>query len=113
MLRVIGEKKYPEVEIGPHCNDPYGCPLQEKCWAFLPEYNPLTLYYFKKEKAFELIHSGTLDILALPKAMKLSDKQEIQVEALRSGKPHIDRKGIREFPWPPQMSSHIISTLKQ
>ena len=63
MLRVIGEKKFPEVEIGPHCNDPYGCPLQEKCWAFLPENNPLTLYYFKKEKAFELIHSGTLDIL--------------------------------------------------
>ena len=97
MLRVIGEKKYPNVEIGPHCNDPYGCPLQEKCWAFLPENNPLTLYYFKKEKAFGLIHSGNLDLLALPKATKLSDRQEIQVEALRSGKPHLERERIRSF----------------
>jgi hypothetical protein len=97
MLRVIGEKKFPEVEIGPQCNDPYDCPLQDKCWVFLPENNPLTLYYFKKQKAFELIHSGNLDILALPKTVKLSDKQEIQVEALRGRKPHIDRKGIKEF----------------
>lgn len=97
MLRVIGEKKFPEVEIGPHCNDPYDCPLHDKCWAFLPENNPLTLYYFKKKKAFELIHSGNLDILALPKTVKLSDKQEIQVTALRSEKPHIEPKGIRDF----------------
>ena len=97
MLLVIGEKKFPDVEIGPQCNDPYGCPLQEKCWAFLPENNPLTLYYFKKDKAFELIHSGNLDILALPKIAKLSDKQEIQVEALRSGKPHIEHEGIKSF----------------
>ena len=97
MLRVIGEKKFPEVEIGPQCNNPYPCPLQEKCWAFLPENNPLTLYYFKKDKAFELIHSGILDILSLPKTAKLSDKQEIQIEALRSGKPHIEREGIRSF----------------
>jgi Domain of unknown function(DUF2779) len=97
MLRVIGEKKFPEVEIGPQCNDPYDCPLHDKCWAFLPENNPLTLYYFKKVKAFELIHSGNLDIISLPKTAKLSDKQEIQVEALRSGKPHIESERIKEF----------------
>ena len=97
MLRVIGEKKFPDVEIGPHCNDPYDCPLQDKCWAYLPENNPLTLYYFKKEKAFELIHSGILDILLLPKTAKLSDKQEIQADTLRSGKPHIEPEGIRSF----------------
>ena len=97
MLRVIGEKKFPEVEIGPQCNDPYDCPLQEKCWAFLPENNPLTLYYYNKSKAFDLIHSGNLDILALPKTAKLSDKQEIQVESLRSRKPHIEPEGIRRF----------------
>jgi hypothetical protein len=97
MLRVIGEKKFPEVEIGPHCNDPYDCPLHDNCWDFLPENNPLTLYYFKKAKAFELIHLGNLDILELPKTVKLSDKQEIQVEALRNKKPHIEPESIKEF----------------
>ena len=97
MQEVIRQKKSPEIEIGPHCSDPYGCPLQEFCWKFLPEDNPLTLYYFKKEKAFELIHEGHLDILNLPPTVSLGDKQQIQVEALRSRKPHVDKEGIRDF----------------
>ena len=97
MQEVIRQKKFPEIEIGPHCNDPYGCPLQELCWKFLPEDNPLTLYYFKKEKAFELIHHGSLDIRNLPRSVSLGDKQQIQVDALRTGKSHVDKEGIREF----------------
>jgi len=54
-------------------------------------------HYFKKEKAFELIHSGILDILKLPKSVKLSDQQGIQVTAIRSGKTHIERLGIKSF----------------
>jgi hypothetical protein len=97
MTDVIRQKRHPEIEIGPHCSDPYDCPLQELCWKFLPENNPLTLYYFKKEKAFELIHDGHLDIRKLPATVSLSDKQDIQVKALRSGKTHIDKEGLRDF----------------
>jgi hypothetical protein len=97
MAGVIAQKRYPEVEIGTHCSDPYGCPLTELCWKFLPEDNPLTLYYLKKEKAFDLIHQGKLDIQKLPASVELSDKQQIQVEALRKGKTYVDKEGIREF----------------
>jgi hypothetical protein len=97
MQEVIRQKKFPEIEIGPHCSDPYGCPLQELCWKFLPEHNPLTLCYFKKEKAFELIHNGHLDIRQLPVSVILGDKQQLQIEALRTGKAHVDKEGIREF----------------
>ncbi len=97
MQDVIRQKKFPEIEIGPHCNDPYGCPLQELCWKFLPENNPLTLYYFNKTKAFELIHDGHLDIQKLPASVGLGDKQKIQVDALRTQKPHINKEGIQEF----------------
>ncbi|MCX6132402.1 MAG: DUF2779 domain-containing protein [Ignavibacteriales bacterium] len=97
MVDVIRQKQHPEINIGPHCSDPYGCPLQELCWKFLPEHNPLTLYYFKKEKAFELIHDGHLDILELPSSVTLGDKQQIQVEALRTREPHIDKEGISDF----------------
>jgi len=97
MIDVIRQRGYPDIEIGPHCSDPYGCPLQELCWKFLPEHNPLTLYYFKKEKAFELIHDGHLDIRKLPASVSLSDKQEIQVKALQNGKVHIDKEGTRDF----------------
>jgi len=97
MVDVIRLKCQPAIEIGPQCSDPYDCPLQELCWKFLPEHNPLTLYYFKKEKAFELIHDGHLDIRKLPPSVGLGDKQQIQVDALRSRKPHIDKEGIRDF----------------
>lgn len=97
MIDVIRQKRHPDIEIGPRCSDPYGCPLQKLCWKFLPEHNPLTLYYFKKEKAFELIHDGHLDIRKLPPSVSLGDKQQIQVDALRTRKPHIDKEGIRGF----------------
>jgi len=97
MVDVIRRKSSPEIEIGPHCTDPYGCPMQEVCWKFLPENNPLTLYYFKKDKAFELIHDGYLDIRKLPASASLSEKQEIQVEALKSGRMHVDKEGTRGF----------------
>ena len=97
MTDVIHQKHYPEVEIGPHCNDPYGCPLQEVCWKFLPEYNPLTLYHIKKELAFELIHEGKLDIRRLPSSVRLTDRQRIQIDSLKVQKPHIDKEGIRGF----------------
>jgi hypothetical protein len=97
MQDVIRQKKFPEIGIGPHCSDPYGCPLQEVCWKFLPENNPLTLYYFKKEKAFELIHDGHLDIRKLPPSVSLGDKQQIQIDALQTRKPYVDKEGIRDF----------------
>jgi hypothetical protein len=97
MVDVIRQKVSPDIEIGPHCSHPYGCPLQEVCWKFLPEQNPLTLYYFNKEQAFELIHDGHLDIRNLPSSVGLNDKQHIQVTALRSAKAHVDKGGIRDF----------------
>jgi hypothetical protein len=97
MTGVIRRKQCPEIPIGPHCSDPYECVLQEICWKFLPESNPLTLYYYKKEKAFDLIHDGHVDIRKLPRSVELSEKQQIQLDALRSGKPFIDKDGIREF----------------
>ena len=97
MQEVIRQKNFPEIEIGPHCSDPYGCPLHELCWKFLPEDSPLTLYYFNKAKAFELIHDGVLDVPKLPPSVSLGDRQQIQVDAVRSRKPHVDKEGIREF----------------
>ena len=37
MQRVIGAKAHPEIQIGPHCDNPYTCPLHDHCWSFLPE----------------------------------------------------------------------------
>lgn len=97
MIKVIAAKKYPKIEIGLHCNDPYECPLQEKCFDYLPRHNPLKLYYFKGEKAFSLINDGVTDILKFDDSITLSAKQKIQIQSLRSKREYVDKEGIQSF----------------
>ncbi len=96
MVRVISAKRRPETAIGPHCSDPYECPLYEKCHEHLPPHNVLTLVRMGV-KGYDLINGGILDIKKLPASMKLSGAQAIQVDAVRLGKPFISRKEITEF----------------
>jgi len=95
MLEVIDASACPEVNIGPHCSDPYGCPLTE-CWDGLPEHNVFTLYYGGK-KSYELYGNGILDITDIPTDYKLNDKQHIQYTCVNNDKPYIDRNAIRDF----------------
>jgi len=97
LVKVIRLKQMPDIAIGPHCDDPYSCILQEMCWAFLPEDNPLTLAGFKKEKAFELISQGILKIADVLDTTDLNAKQAIQREAVRSGRRYVDLGAIRAF----------------
>jgi len=95
MLKVISSPVCPEIDIGPHCSDPYDCPLTE-CWDGLPEHNVFTLYYGGK-KSHELYSSGILDIARIPVGYKLNDKQRIQCACVRNGKPYTDKEAIRQF----------------
>jgi hypothetical protein len=97
LIEVIRQKQMPDIAIGPHCSDPYGCILQDMCWAFLPEDNPLTLAGLKKEKAFEMIHRGILKISDVPDTADLNDKQKKQCEAVRTGSRHVDPAELRAF----------------
>jgi hypothetical protein len=96
MVEVIQLAKYPDIQIGPQCSDPYDCPLLDNCWSFLPEHNVFTLTRIGK-KGFELLKDGISDIKDVPKSYPLTDKQLIQVEAIRSGRPTINKQGIQEF----------------
>ena len=84
MFTVIRQKLEPDIKIGPHCSNPYPCPLQDKCWAFLPEQNVTTLYRAGK-KAFKLLADGVNDIRDIPSGFKLTANQEIQRTAAQTG----------------------------
>ena len=95
LQKVIALEKPPQTSIGPHCGNPYDCPLSETCWSFLPEHNVTELYSFRKK--YEMLDQGILFIKDLPEGVKLSDKQKMQIAAIKSGKPLIDKAGIKEF----------------
>ena len=95
ILEVINRETCPEMIIGPHCRDPYECPLTD-CWDYLPEHHIFTLYYGGK-KSFEMYNSGIVTIGEIPDGYKLNDKQRVQWTSVTSGKPHVDREAICGF----------------
>jgi hypothetical protein len=96
MQEVIRLEACPEVAIGPHCGTPYDCPLRNRCWSFLPEDNVFTLARIGA-KGFRLLEQGITGIRQIPASFKLSPIQELQRQAVVSGKPHIDTATVAAF----------------
>jgi len=94
MFKVIGSD-CPNIDIGPHCSNPYGCPVSE-CWDFLPEYN-VTHLIRGGRKPFKLIEMGIFSIKDIPEDFKLTGHQYIQKKVEKEGKAHIDKEAIAEF----------------
>ena len=96
MATVIKRLAAPDIAIGPHCSDPYSCPLTGLCWGFLPNHNVTELYRGSK-KQYELIEKGILRLVDIPDDFHLTNPQRTQVTAVRTGEPHINEETIREF----------------
>jgi hypothetical protein len=71
MSKTIRQRQYPDIKIGPHCDDPYTCALHDHCWNFLPKHNVLDLYRGTK-KGFGLLDQGVKLLKAIPDDIKLT-----------------------------------------
>jgi hypothetical protein len=96
MLEVI-KKGEPEVRVGLHCERPWDCPIKDVCRSFLPPTDDIFCLYKGKEKAYELLERGILRVTDIPEDINLNYKQSIQVACHKTGSPHIDKKGIKDF----------------
>jgi len=96
MFKTIQLPAHPDVQIGPHCDAPYTCPLHARCWSFLPETN-VTALYRGGQKGFNLLASGVTALADIPDEFKLTDNQQIQRRAARTGQPHVDPPAIHAF----------------
>lgn len=93
MLNVIRSKEMPDPEFGSECEDPKNC---EVCGPTIPKDSVLELDRFGK-KAMDLMNRGIVLIKDLPGTVRLSDKQKIQVQCLKTGKPHVEEAEILRF----------------
>lgn len=96
MQRIVVAKSHPDTRIGPHCDNPYTCPLHDHCWSFLPEASVFTLYR-GTTKAFSLLKQGIQSLDHIPETFPLTDNQAIQRSTLLAGKPHIDQAALAAF----------------
>ncbi len=96
LLEIAAGKSPPEISIGKHCDEPYTCPLKDKCWEFLPD-NHIFNLYGNKDKAAQLYNKGILSIRGIPDHYDLNLKQRIQLECAKTGKPKINKSEISNF----------------
>lgn len=98
MLKVIAQPDCPAMDIGPHCSDPYDCPLSCRCWKKVNsiDHSIFTLYRLGG-KAWNLYKQGVSANTAIGETVALSDQQQIQIKAETSGKIQIKKPEVRRF----------------
>jgi len=96
-LLVAHQKKCPEIEIGLQCTD--DCPVRELCWKNVDKYEHAVfdLYRMPAKRAFGWHEQGITNTQDIPEDYPLNTKQKIQVKTERTGKIHVNKKGIKSF----------------
>ncbi len=97
ILRNMLDSEEPDIDIGPHCSDPYECDFREHCWKHVPEYSIFNIYRLRTEKKFALYQRGITKFEDIPDDYPLNQKQQIQVDAELTGEGFIDKTAIEEF----------------
>ena len=95
---IIEGAEVPQIDIGPHCSDPYDCDFKGTCWKNIPDYSIFDIANLASKKKFELYNQGviTLDQIDLDE-VSLSSNQVLQVQSEINGTSHINIEEIRNF----------------
>jgi len=89
--------KMPNVDIGEHCNDPFGCDFKEYCWQHIPTPSVFDLYRMNWSKKFEMYYKGIVTYEDIPDEVSLNATQKLQIQTAKTQKPHIDKEIIKGF----------------
>ena len=101
--KVAALKKAPDIEIGPHCNDPYDCTFKGHCWKGFPEYSVFDLPGVGPKTGWKMIDQGNLKIKDL-NAEDFTKTMKKAIEVTKNNKISIDKEGInkaiKDWQWP-------------
>jgi len=89
-------EQVPEVNIGPHCSNPYGCDFMNHCWKHVPDYSVFNITRISS-KAWDLYEDGVLEIGDVPDDFPLSNNQRHQVDIEKTGEELIKPERIKNF----------------
>ena len=98
LKNVIESPEVPQIDIGPHCSDPYDCDFKGTCWKHIPDYSVFNIANLRIKKKFDLYNQGVirLDQIDLGE-VSLNPSQVLQVQSEINGTRHIDIVEIRNF----------------
>ncbi len=98
LKNVIESPEVPQIDIGPHCSDPYDCDFKGTCWKHIPDYSVFDIANLSSKKKFDLYNEGiiTSDQIDLAHT-SLNPNQVLQVQSEINGTSHIDIEEIKNF----------------
>ncbi|MRR06070.1 MAG: DUF2779 domain-containing protein [Deltaproteobacteria bacterium] len=85
----------PDIDIGPHCNNPYECDFTGYCRAHVPKDSIFDLSCRGMDK-FSLYRQGFVRLEDIP-LDKLNTSQRFQVESTVMKRDTVNREGVRRF----------------
>ena len=94
-LRVSLQGDEPQIDIGPHCSDPYDCDFAPYCWQHIPE-NSIFDLRGNGVKKWNLYEQGIIRFDEIPLEM-LNKNQRHQVEATLNQQDTIDPQAVTAF----------------
>jgi len=95
MKSTLRGNNIPEVEIGPHCTDPFACDFMAYCWKNIPKDSVFELRNFQKK--WDLYEEGITKIEDFPDDFPASFKTRLQIDGVKKSVAYIDKEAIRNF----------------
>jgi hypothetical protein len=96
LLVTLTDPDEPSITIGAHCHKPYECEVVAHCWRDVPANSVHTLYRIGA-KAHEMWRNGVRTIVDIPKDVKLTRRQQIQVDQELAGMVHLEKESVQEY----------------
>ncbi|MFA6139002.1 MAG: DUF2779 domain-containing protein [Sulfurimonas sp.] len=87
----------PNIDIGGHCSDPYGCDFMGHCWKHIPPENSVFDIAYAMGKQWKLYYQGVLSIDDVPDNFHLGKNATLQLKHHKSQEIKIDKAKIKEF----------------
>ena len=97
---ILSKNVEPEVDIGPHCSNPYNCDAWEYCWCEqrgIPEYSVFNISRLRSDEKFDLYKNGVVKFEDIKDLDKFKASQQIQIRSELSQEEIIDKEAIKEF----------------
>lgn len=95
--KILAKETEPEIDIGPHCDDPYECAFKDHCWSKkkIPEISIFDIPRLATKTKWELYNKGTIALETIG-ALKLNPTQKRMVAHTNSKKRFVDKAGIQK-----------------
>ena len=94
---VLASSSIPEVEIGPHCSDPYECDFTEHCWQHIPKQTLFSYKGLRGVEKWDLFRSNIYKIDDIPDNYPLGKAGQVVVSAEKNNREYINKASIRSF----------------